>query len=63
MKDNNVHKLFKFILDCTKTCGINAKCDIVNNVQTCVCILSIMEGDPNVECINPGKYRICNKIL
>ncbi|CAH1100737.1 unnamed protein product [Psylliodes chrysocephalus] len=53
MKDNNVHKLFKFILDCTKTCGINAKCDIVNNVQTCVCILSIMEGDPNVECINP----------
>ena len=49
----------KCIDPCPGTCGINARCQVVNHIATCTCS-SGFRGDPFTQCVNiPGKsYRL-----
>lgn len=44
---------------CTKSCGLNAKCDVVNHTPFCTCI-SGYEGDAFISCtrIPPSKCKL-----
>lgn len=44
---------------CTKSCGLNAKCDVVNHTPFCTCEPGY-EGDAFISCtrIPPSKFNI-----
>jgi hypothetical protein len=51
----------KCIDPCVGTCGINAKCQVVNHIATCTC-RNGHRGDPFSQCTPiPGKTNPVNK--
>ena len=55
----------KCVDPCVNTCGIKARCQVVNHIATCTC-LPDFRGDPFTQCTQiPGKYidNLANSVM